>query len=165
MYALLAAVATAEAVESFGFLRTSLKWPNDVLIGEAKLAGILVDATMVDDRVDWLVIGIGMNLAMAPEIDGRQTTSLAAQGVSVDPRDMADRLLPRLAAWSAADDALIRDTWLRRAHPVGTALTVRGTHDVTVGVFAGLSAAGELLLQCASGIKAIGTGEILLGQR
>ena len=70
-----------------------LKWPNDVLLDGAKLAGILIDAAPDGAKLDWLVIGIGMNLAAAPEIPGRRTTSLRAHGGSLAADDAADAIL------------------------------------------------------------------------
>jgi len=164
MFALLAGVAVAEALEQFFAPPTSLKWPNDVLIGDAKLAGVLIDAAPAENRLDWLVIGIGVNLRAAPEIAGRRTTSLAAHGVSLSAQQMAEAVLARLGAWQEAPAADIRAAWLQRAHPVGTAMRIQTAGQLLEGVFAGLSAAGELLLRNKDRIDTINTGEVLLGQ-
>jgi BirA family biotin operon repressor/biotin-[acetyl-CoA-carboxylase] ligase len=60
--------------------------------------------------------------------------------------------------------ARIREAWLRRAHPLGTPLTIRDALRIRTGVFAGLSAKGELLLSVGDAISAISTGDVLLGQ-
>lgn len=164
MFALLAGIAVAEALEQFFAPPTSLKWPNDVLIGEAKLAGVLIDAAPAENRLDWLAIGIGMNLRAAPEIPGRRTTSLAAHGVSVAPQDMAQAVLGRLGVWQAAPAAAIRDEWLARAHPIGTPMCIQSGGQLLEGTFGGLSPVGELLLCSKNRIESINTGEVLLGQ-
>jgi BirA family transcriptional regulator, biotin operon repressor / biotin---[acetyl-CoA-carboxylase] ligase len=164
MFALLTGIAVAEALEQFFAPPTSLKWPNDLLIGEAKLAGVLIDAAPAENRLDWLAIGIGMNLRTAPEIAGRRTTSLAAHGVSVTPRQMADAVLARLGVWHAAPAAEIRAAWLERAHPLGTPMRIQSGGQVLEGSFAGLSPSGELLLCSKNRIDTVNTGEILLGQ-
>jgi len=163
MFALLAALAVAEALEGFFVPPTTLKWPNDILINGAKLAGILIDAAPQGGRLDWLVIGIGMNLVQAPEIAGRATTSLRIHGAEVTPRQAADSILARLSHWQEAASESIRAAWLSRAHPIGTQITVAGAQTTRTGCFAGLSAAGELLLRTENRIEPISTGEILLG--
>ncbi|MCB5943591.1 biotin--[acetyl-CoA-carboxylase] ligase [Acidocella sp. KAb 2-4] len=164
MFSLLTGLAVAEALERFFAPPATLKWPNDVLIGGAKLAGVLIDAAPLAGRLDWLVIGIGMNLRAAPEIAGRRTTSLAAHGVDVAPQPMAEAVLDRLAAWQEAPSAAIIAAWLERGHPPGTALRIQTGGQVLEGAFAGLSPRGELLLRSKDRIDTINTGEVLLGQ-
>ncbi len=161
MFSLLAGIAVADALEQFFAPPTMLKWPNDVLLGGAKLAGILIDAAPNGARLDWLVTGIGVNLRSAPEIAGRRTTSLAAHGVDLAPNTAAAAILGRLCEWHDASPAKIRDAWLARAHPIGTELHIAGAQS---GTFAGLSPAGELLLQTKTRIEPISTGDILLGR-
>jgi BirA family biotin operon repressor/biotin-[acetyl-CoA-carboxylase] ligase len=100
-WSLLAGVALAEAVAAL--LPTeaplALKWPNDLLLGEAKLAGILIDSSAAEGRLDWLVIGIGVNLASAPHLADRLTTCLAEHVAVPTPETMAAAVLARLAHW------------------------------------------------------------------
>ncbi len=153
--AFVAAVALDEAVSTH--LRDGaggtlwLKWPNDLLIDGAKLSGILLERT--DDAV---VIGMGVNLAHHPDLPDRPTTSLAAHGTPVDPAQFAETLAETfsrwLSRWRGEGLAPVRQRWLDRAHPVGTALTARlpdGTaHD---GLFDGLDGDGALILRLADG--------------
>jgi BirA family transcriptional regulator, biotin operon repressor / biotin---[acetyl-CoA-carboxylase] ligase len=169
VFPLLAGVAVAKAVETFlpDYAVPMLKWPNDVLLGGAKLAGILIDAAPRGALLDWLVIGVGINLAQTPEIPGRLTTKLAAHGGHAEPLAAAQAVLNHLAFWldrlSLSGAAPILDTWLERAHPIGTELQVRGAQDTINGRFAGLSSIGELLLNVENRIERFQTGEILLG--
>ena len=174
-WALLAGVALIEALAQFapdpaGLL---LKWPNDVLLDGAKLAGILVDAAMGSGRggrgAEWLVVGIGANLALAPAIEGRRIASLAPQaGVPPSPVQVAEALLARIEAWRvvlARDGfAPVRAAWLSRAHPRGAPLTIKEASRIRTGVFAGLSAQGELLLSADGAVHTVSTGDVLLGQ-
>ncbi len=169
VFPLLAGIAVGQAVEQFlppGIV-TTLKWPNDVLLGPAKLAGILIDAAPSGARLDWLVIGMGVNLRHAPEIPGRLTTTLAARRGDVTAPQMAEAVLERLEVWLEVLDRsgakAVREAWLERAHPVGTRLEVAAGGQVRRGSFAGLSESGELLLAGESGIEAINTGDVLLG--
>ena len=171
-WALLAGVALIEALASFTAAKESLrlKWPNDVLSDGAKLAGILVDAAMgPGGGAEWLVIGIGANLAIAPVIAGRRTAALVAPPEQPpSPVSVARVFLARLEAWRAALSregfSPVRDAWLERAHPLGTPVTIKDRLRTRTGVFAGLSAQGELLLSAAGTIHTVSTGDVLLGQ-
>jgi BirA family biotin operon repressor/biotin-[acetyl-CoA-carboxylase] ligase len=162
MFPLLAGLAVHEALTGFGLETATLKWPNDVLVGGAKLAGILIDAQPGPERFDWLVIGIGVNLLTAPEIPGRQTTSLARYGIAVTPAAFTARLLPALSRWLAQPVEAITQAWSARAHAPGTALSVHTSLHNLTGRFAGLSRTGELLLAIDHRIETISTGEIFL---
>ena len=132
-----------------------LKWPNDLLLGGAKLSGILLER--VDDAV---VIGIGVNLAHHPDLSDRFTTSLAAHGIAVTPPIFLDVLTEMLARWldrwRGEGLGPVRARWLERAHPVGTGLTAHLTDGhVADGLFDGLAGDGALLLRSASGERRV----------
>ena len=144
-----------------------LKWPNDVLLRGRKLAGILID-TSLDNAggLRWLVIGIGANLAVAPELPGRVAACLPDEGVAPPPpEDFARALLGHLARWHSVLQrdgfAAIREAWLERAHPVGTTLTVAFADQRVEGAFEGLSPEGHLVLRTAGGVRSFSTGEVL----
>ncbi len=168
LFALLSGLAVAEALQGFLPLaaRAMLKWPNDILLDDAKLGGILIDAAPVAGVLDWLVVGIGVNLVTSPRIVGRATTTLSAHGGHVAAADAAAAVLDRLAAWLVVlwDDGApaVRAAWLARAHPLGTPLAVRVDAETLEGEFAGLSATGALLLRRGGETETINTGEVLL---
>lgn len=171
-WALLAGVVLIETLRAFETepAALSLKWPNDVLRHGAKLAGILLDAGMGADGLDWLVIGLGANLAAAPAVSGRQTASLGRHGAEPPaPRAVTLALLDRLEHWRGrlADDgfAPVHAAWLAAAHPLGTPITVSDARGARGGAFAGLSPEGALLLEGPDGqLSLISTGDVLLGQ-
>jgi BirA family biotin operon repressor/biotin-[acetyl-CoA-carboxylase] ligase len=155
--ALVAGLAVQAAVEPFvpPPRYAVLKWPNDVLVGTAKLAGILLER--VGEHV---VIGIGVNLAHAPVIAGRETAALSAFGPAPDRDAFAQRLAGAMARelrlWrqagreSGLPDVLRR--WQERALPVGTALSVsQADGQPLCGIFSGLDPSGALLLRAADG--------------
>lgn len=147
--------------------RLSLKWPNDVLLGGNKVSGILLDlAADAEGGLRWLVIGCGINLATAPVLPDRIAACLRDEGAEPPaPEDFARALLDALGRWHNQPAAAIQAAWLRRAHPVGAALSVRYAGNDISGVFAGLSPEGHLLLQTAAGVRAISSGEVLLAAR
>ena len=170
-WALLAGLAFVEALSGFDAepVLLRVKWPNDVLRDGAKLGGVLVDAEMGQAGLDWLVIGVGANLAVAPVVEGRRTAAiLSCNGVPPAPRDVAIEFLLRIAYWrdrlGISGFAPVRQAWLERAHPAGTPVTVRDASGTREGLFAGLSERGELLLSVGDDLRAISTGDVLLGQ-
>lgn len=159
--ALVAAVALEEAVALFG-VPPMLKWPNDLLVSGAKLSGILLER--VDDAV---ILGFGVNLAHHPTDTDRPATSIAAHAPAPDPEVFAETLAEIFARWlSRWRDGIapIRERWLARAHPIGTALTARLADGTSVdGLFDGLTSDGALSLRLADGShRAIHAGDVFL---
>ncbi len=142
----------------------ALKWPNDILLDGAKLGGILLEtAVNAQGQLDWLVIGIGINLASAPDIAGRQ---IAALGTQSSPEHLAQNILAGLAQWRSVRQTegwgAIRTAWLDRALPVGSLMTLRQGDRHVAGAFAGLADDGSLLLQTDGAVQAFASGEIWL---
>ena len=143
--------------------KLTLKWPNDVLLGGAKLAGILLES---EGRT--VVIGIGVNLSQAPKLDDRATICLA--DVTVPPaRDdfapiLARSLRDELTRWRQFGLEPLLRRWSAAAHPEGTALSIHdGNGQVVSGKFAGLTDTGSLLLRLADGeTRAIHAGDVVL---
>jgi BirA family biotin operon repressor/biotin-[acetyl-CoA-carboxylase] ligase len=165
---LVAGVATFAAVASVapGLAGLLLKWPNDLLIGDAKLAGILLERSG-----QAVIVGIGVNLAQAPIVPGRVITSLDQHGVGI-ARDvfadvLADCWTRALLDWHGGAWDQLRGDWLVRAHPFGTPLSVhRADGGLLSGTFAGLDNDGALQLQLGTGTRrTIHAGEVAIDQR
>ncbi|AFM26328.1 biotin--[acetyl-CoA-carboxylase] ligase [Desulfomonile tiedjei] len=62
-----ASIATAETVESYGIARAELKWPNDVLVNGRKIAGILSEAAVTSNRLEYVIVGLGLNVNCSPD--------------------------------------------------------------------------------------------------
>ena len=159
--ALAAGLALIEAVEVAASDRgLSLKWPNDLMLGDAKLAGILLERS--GDRV---VAGFGVNLAAAPQIEGRRTASLDG---ATTPQAFAPLLAASvtrlLAAWRVAEPAAFAQAWAARAHPLGTPLEVHsGPGQRIAGKFDGIERDGALRLRIAGGgVEVIRAGDVTL---
>ena len=143
--------------------RAQLKWPNEVLIGGAKLAGILLER-----EGDAVIVGIGVNLAAAPALADRETIALTAFGPAPDrdtfARVLADEFAEALAQWRCAGLAPLLARWADAAHPIGTALVVGEPGETPlIGAFDGLSPDGALRLRLADGtVRVIHAGEVRL---
>lgn len=151
--ALTAGVALDEAVSAWTSgtaVPLQLKWPNDLLLGGAKLAGILLERAG-----NAVVAGFGINLAHHPDLVDRPATSLAAHGIIVTPAAFVEVLAEAFARWLARwreAIAPIRQRWLARAHVAGAALSVRVPDGTPLeGLFDGLDPQGALRLRLASG--------------
>ncbi len=169
LWSLLSAVALAEAVETLlpdpATLR--LKWPNDLMLNGAKLAGILLDSAAANDGgFAWLVIGIGVNLATGPDLPDRIAACLADAIAPPAPEFMAERLLGSLSRWIAIQDtagfAPIRAAWLQRGPDVGAAMHLSQGASEIVGAYAGLADNGSILIEAIGQIRAYAAGEIRL---
>ena len=163
--ALVAGVAVHRVISALapGLRDVWLKWPNDVLIEGAKLGGILLER-----QGEAVVVGIGVNLAAAPDLPDRPSASLRGAGVEI-ARDafagsLATQWASALASWHRGDWPALRAEWLERAHPLGTRLMVRDAGGQPIeGTFAGLEPHGAALLRLADGTtRAIHAGEIEL---
>lgn len=140
--------------------RLELKWPNDLLLEGGKLSGILLEA---EGAV--VVLGIGLNLAHAPAVEGRLVSSVRDHGGTVVvPMLFAARLAEamdrRRMQWRASGFAAVRADWLARAHPLGTPLAVMQNGARVEGRFAGLEADGALLLDVAGGRLLVHAGDV-----
>lgn len=137
----------------------TLKWPNDLMAGPAKMAGILLER-----EADFVIAGFGVNLVHAPAIAGREITCLSDfVGGSPSPEAVLDLLVrsfaDRLAEWRAEGIAAVRDAWLAAAHPVGTRLIT----DQGEGRFGGLDEQGALVLQTNDGsVRVVSAGDVFL---
>lgn len=149
------------------------KWPNDVLLAGGKLSGILVESGRAPDGSLWLALGIGVNLAAAPEIPGQPTAALASHlksGVLAPPtpRQALDELAAALAArastWTRGGIGALRDEWLASATGIGGPCVARLGNATLEGVAEDLDPEGALVLRLASGeLKRITAGDVFFG--
>lgn len=141
-----------------------IKWPNDILVDGAKIAGILLERSC-----DAIVVGIGVNVTSHPEGLDRPVTSLFAQGATeAEAGALLERLAQLLAHWLAIWRVQglepVRTHWLLNAHPSGTPMrVVQPDGEVVEGTFDTLDRQGMLILRLANGhSRAIHAGDIFL---
>ncbi len=147
--------AIAAALPGSARAQVRLKWPNDVLIGRAKVSGILVESSIVGGAAI-AVIGTGINIGAVPSVEGRETSALAAHGSTADFAEMSARLANALSVWIGTWDAgrgfpAVRDAWFARAGALGEPMSVNAGGELVAGRFAGIDDGGALLLDVGSG--------------
>lgn len=151
------AVAVAEAIRATAGADARLKWPNDVLVGERKVAGILLEARHEPDVV--VVAGIGINLrpdAIPPALAARAT----CLGAGVDREALLRAVLAAVDRWRRRLEAEgfepVRARWLALSDAVGR----RVERDGVAGLVVGLDADGALLVEDAGGVQRVRAGEV-----
>lgn len=145
--------------------RLRLKWPNDLLFGDAKLAGILIEAESVGGNTA-TVAGIGVNCAHHPRETSYPATDLAEHGIVVTPDalfgELSGAMATRLAQWDRCTGfPAIRAEWLSHASGIGGDIVVRLPDRELSGTFESIDQTGRLMLRLPAGqLEAIAAGEI-----
>lgn len=159
------ALAVADATDGFlpGDVRAELKWPNDVLIHGAKVAGILIECAAAT-----AVVGIGMNIRHAPANTPYPVTTLTASGAATADIEAVLQVLleafsRRIADWQVQGFAAVRTAWLARAHSAGSPLRIAVGNRSIEGRFADLAHDGALIIETADGLARFVAGEVGLG--
>ncbi|MDP6787220.1 MAG: biotin--[acetyl-CoA-carboxylase] ligase [Rhodospirillales bacterium] len=162
-----AATAVADTVaDAVAGPLVECKWPNDVLIDGRKVAGILLESSARNGLVpDWLVVGVGVNVAHHPPDAEFPATSLKAAGCGeLDVAEMLSSFCRHFEgwydAWSTRGFHPVREAWLRRARGIGAPLTVRLEGETIAGTFTGVDAQGALIVEAAEGTRCITSGDV-----
>ncbi len=136
-------------------LTLGLKWPNDLLAGGAKLAGVLLESMTTPQGNLAVVLGIGMNVSQAPDHLDRAATSLGLTGASVDGVfiTLAVALRHWLGVWNEGFGfPTIREVWTSRAIGLNGSIAVTSTGEPLRGTFLGLNASGALQVETSPGV-------------
>lgn len=150
-------------------MKFSLKWPNDVLAGRQKLAGILLEAEVVADNRLAVVVGIGTNVVAAPEGTPTPATSLAALGVHIGAEELFAVLSDTWAEFRGIWDhgrgfGEIRQLWLGRAAGLGQKVAVHSGGAAVEGTFDTIDETGCLIVRTTDGRRVpISAGDVYFG--
>ena len=149
------------AKTEFVNLDCKLKWPNDVLIGDKKLSGILLESINVPTHKNsvvkkYLIIGVGINVATNPMNIGRETTSLLEEGIII--KDLMEVLLVFMnyfeefvAIWKEEGFISLRNDWLRIAYKLNNPVTICNGSDKISGIFHDIDNMGRFRVLLKSG--------------
>ena len=150
-------------------LKFSLKWPNDVLAGRNKLAGILLEAEVVAGNRLAVVVGIGTNVVAAPEGTPTPAASLSALGVQIGAEELfaalSDAWVEFRGIWdNGRGFAEIRRLWLERAAGLGEKVAIKTGGATLEGTFDTLDESGCLIVRTADGRRVpVAAGEVYFG--
>jgi BirA family biotin operon repressor/biotin-[acetyl-CoA-carboxylase] ligase len=168
---LAAAVAVSEALASEYSLKPDIKWPNDVLLGGRKVCGILLESATEADRVQYAVLGIGINLAgstrLPEQIQATSTTLLAETGAAINPDHLLQTVIDKLDHWCGMADAnpgAVTSRWQElSSYAEGCAVRITSTSSTLEGISRGLGAGGALRLETSDGIvHEVAAGDVTL---
>lgn len=163
---LLAGAAWAEAAREASGLDVHCRWPNDLVIGEAKVGGVLAESSVAGDRVEWVVLGSGLNLVAPDEAPGAEPGSgFAALGAAVDRVALLGGFLSRFRmGYRAPADQLAGEVtarWTAVSSTLGRVVRATGLDGrVREGVAIAVDASGRLLLETADGPAAVTSDDI-----
>jgi BirA family biotin operon repressor/biotin-[acetyl-CoA-carboxylase] ligase len=141
------------------------KWPNDVLLGGRKVSGILLESESGSPaRLDYLVVGVGVNVASHPEGTEYPATSLVEAGAAASVESTLELLLAGFERWERrwrqGGFPAIRGEWLSRAIGLGEEIRVRLDRETFTGRFLDLDADGALLIDTDEGRRRVGAGDV-----
>jgi BirA family biotin operon repressor/biotin-[acetyl-CoA-carboxylase] ligase len=157
----LSAVAVARAIEQTTALRPEIKWPNDVLIGGRKVAGLLNEMSAETDGINFVILGIGVNLNMLAaqfpdNLRTPATSLLLEQGRSVGRAQFAATMLDELdrlyGDFLTYGFAPVREEWQQRCNANGHEVSVSdGGAETLRGRFEGIDGDGAMLVRVSNG--------------
>jgi BirA family biotin operon repressor/biotin-[acetyl-CoA-carboxylase] ligase len=168
---IVAGIAVVRSLASFGINSAGLKWPNDILVDGAKLAGILIDVTGESTGPCAVIIGIGINVSMpeaaATGIDQRWTDLCSLTGRQQFSRNrlaasVLGNLLAAIEEFEHCGMEPFMDEWRRLDLVNGKQVDMRLPNEVIPGLARGIDAGGALLVDTASGRRRFASGEVSL---
>ena len=157
---LMAAVATADAIEEYAGLHPTIKWPNDILLNGRKIAGLLNEIHSETDRIHFVVLGIGVNLNVDrqrfPQMIRDRATSLKEEmGQKIARKAFLAILLESLEKWYGIfpkdGGASVLNAWRDRAQIAGKQVKISSFDEVIVGRALDVDSEGALLVQMRNG--------------
>lgn len=133
-------VAVAETLISFGIM-PQIKWPNDVLVDDKKISGILIEYSQ-----NFVIVGIGINIKTCPRIKEYKTTKTDNYVKNIDIKDVLNVLMKKMDKWRSADFALVRERWMNMAIALNKIIQYHGKSVELIG----LNEDGALVLRDGS---------------
>jgi BirA family transcriptional regulator, biotin operon repressor / biotin---[acetyl-CoA-carboxylase] ligase len=163
-----AALAVGDALAALvpGLREPALKWPNDVLVGGRKIAGVLLESEIGENAsLAFLIVGVGINLVSAPTNVEFPATSVLGEGHHPpEPVAMLEAFAPHFDLWArcwrAEGFAPVRAAWRTRARGLGEPIRVRLETTTLHGRFADIDHQGVLLLDTPDGRRRISVGDV-----
>ncbi len=172
LFPMVTSLALAVSIEKTLKIKTELKWPNDLTIKGKKIAGILIDASIESNKIDYIIIGIGINFKIKPEIVTKSIksqknydiTTLIKKDQNANPIELVQQFLFELEQSynSVVSDAIgqIRKEWSKRSSTIGKNITATTTTGILKGKAIGIDKTGALLLSNKGKVQRLLAGDI-----
>lgn len=166
-------VAVAQAIEKVSGLEVECKWPNDLLVNKRKVAGILIESAMSQSKVDFAVIGVGINVNQSefpPDLCHKATSLFLAARKQIDRAELFREILAMLERHytqsSATGFQSIVPFWQQRSSMINKPIIVSQAGSIVSGVVKGLSKEGGLVLRVNGSEKTLFAGDVtILGEK
>ena len=173
LFPMLTSLALTKAVENVLKLKPRLKWPNDVTLNDKKVAGILIDASIESNKIDYLVIGVGINFRIEPRIVSRLLknsqkfygiTSLVGNKEKADSVELVQEFLYELeqSYYKVMSNNLkgITKEWTKRSSTIGKNVTVSTPSGPVKGKAIAIDENGALILSSKGKIQRVLAGDV-----
>jgi BirA family biotin operon repressor/biotin-[acetyl-CoA-carboxylase] ligase len=159
------ALSARAAIVRLSGVRPALKWPNDLIVGDAKIAGLLAEIVAVDERLA-VVVGIGVNLTHDGPADVISTSVRATSGVTITAPALLDIVLEELETRRALLDeasgqARMRDEYQRALVTLGQIVRVERAHDAIIGLAESVDEYGQLLVRTNDEVLSVSVGDVV----
>jgi BirA family biotin operon repressor/biotin-[acetyl-CoA-carboxylase] ligase len=161
-----AAVAVLEVVRDAGVRDARIKWPNDVVVARRKLGGVLAESSILAGRVEWIVVGVGLNVnwraaEIPAELSGVATSLAIETGQTLVIDDVRANLVAALERALSLDDPF--DAWRAGSLPLGARVSVHEGNRVVAGRIADYKRSGELVIERDDGSReTLSSGDLTL---
>ncbi|MDE1814005.1 MAG: biotin--[acetyl-CoA-carboxylase] ligase [Thaumarchaeota archaeon] len=174
LFPMLTSLALAVSIEKTLKIKTELKWPNDLTIKGKKIAGILIDASIESNKIDYIIIGIGINFKIKPDAVARSIkgnkrnygiTTLIKKDQKGNPVELIQQFLFELEQSYnkvvSGSIVQIRKEWVKRSSTIGRNITATTTTGILKGKAVGIDKTGALLLSSRGKIQRLLAGDII----
>ncbi len=145
-----------------------LKWPNDILVDDKKISGILLESLSFNDNTS-LVIGIGVNVKNSPSNVNQPSTSLADQGINyIELEEVINNFMFSFEKyrilWQQSGFIEIRKLWLKKAAKLNETITIDNGREKITGIFKDIDFSGGIRIRAADGkIHSLSAGQVFFG--
>jgi BirA family biotin operon repressor/biotin-[acetyl-CoA-carboxylase] ligase len=159
-------IAVAQGIEEITGISPVIKWPNDLLINEKKVCGILTEIDAEIDSINYTVVGIGINVNNKPEKELQKTATTLKQeiGIQVPKVELLKSILKsfdeKYSRLTSGDYDFIRDSWLSYSNIIGKKIQVQDEETVTTGKVTDIDGSGCLILNTKNGNVRIVSGDV-----
>ena len=140
------------------------KWPNDLLVNDKKVAGLLLESQIKGEKCDFVVVGIGVNLVSKPAKTMFEAACLQDFGIKIAPNGLLERFLDKFDEiydnWLKFGFLGIRNLWLQKAWKIGEKISINQKGEILQGIFQDLDLQGNLVLLQNGQLQKVVVGDV-----